>query len=481
MQSLIDKLTNFSRLIAENADTDVILALIAAAFIALLLLVIGLRTTIYRNFDRKGIVAVARRVEHLEESLLVLREEMSATVEQLREITDDFKRELSLGTGSGGSGSGAPPSGGGAPPSGGGGAIGGTGSDKGGRQAAAPTAPVTQAVTTVKVEPIVRGMERSRRSFLGRLKSLFAGRAALDSSNLEDLEELLIMSDVGARCAALLVASVRRSSEQSTGMSESELREILKAGVRAELIPVADDHPMYAPVISPQIVLVVGVNGVGKTTTVAKLAARYQKQGKRVMVIAADTFRAAAVQQLAEWSNRIGFQLVSGAENAKPGAVVFDGMALAKEGTVDVVLIDTAGRLHTKANLMQELEGVRNSIRKHIPDAPHQTILVLDGVSGQNALAQAREFNSAVALTGIVITKLDGTPKGGIVIAISQELKIPVLFVGVGERAEDLIRFRSEQFVEALFDDSLDLDGPPAVGLTPGLDSARLNSPVSHI
>lgn len=481
MQSLIDKLTNFSRLIAKNADTDVILVLIAAAFIALLLLVIGLRTTIYRNFDRKGIVAVARRVEHLEESLLVLREEMSATVEQLREITEDFKRELSLGTGSGGSGSGAPPSGGGAPPSGGGGAIGGTGSDKGGRQAAAPTAPVTQAVTTVKVEPIVRGMERSRRSFLGRLKSLFAGRAALDSSNLEDLEELLIMSDVGARCAALLVASVRRSSEQSTGMSESELREILKAGVRAELISVADDHPMYAPVISPQIVLVVGVNGVGKTTTVAKLAARYQKQGKRVMVIAADTFRAAAVQQLAEWSNRIGFQLVSGAENAKPGAVVFDGMALAKEGAVDVVLIDTAGRLHTKANLMQELEGVRNSIRKHIPDAPHQTILVLDGVSGQNALAQAREFNSAVALTGIVITKLDGTPKGGIVIAISQELKIPVLFVGVGERAEDLIRFRSEQFVEALFDDSLDLDGPPAVGLTPGLDSARLNSPVSHI
>ena len=473
MQSLIDKLTNFSRLIAENADTDVILVLIAAAFIALLLLVIGLRTTIYRNFDRKGIVAVARRVEHLEESLLVLREEMSATVEQLREITDDFKRELSLGTGSGGSGSGAPPSGGGA--------LGGTGSDKGGRQAAAPQAPVTQAVTTVKVEPIVRGMERSRRSFLGRLKSLFAGRAALDSSNLDDLEELLILSDVGARCAALLVASVRRSSEQSTGMSESELREILKAGVRAELIPVADDHPMYAPVILPQIVLVVGVNGVGKTTTVAKLAARYQKQGKRVMVIAADTFRAAAVQQLAEWSNRIGFQLVSGAENAKPGAVVFDGMALAKEGAVDVVLIDTAGRLHTKANLMQELEGVRNSIRKHIPDAPHQTILVLDGVSGQNALAQAREFNSAVALTGIVITKLDGTPKGGIVIAISQELKIPVLFVGVGERAEDLIRFRSEQFVEALFDDSLDLDGPSAVGLTPGLDSARLNSPASHI
>jgi fused signal recognition particle receptor len=202
------------------------------------------------------------------------------------------------------------------------------------------------------------------------------------------------------------------------------------------------------------VVLVVGVNGVGKTTTVAKLAAQYTEQGKRVMVIAADTFRAAAVQQLEEWSKRVNFTLVKGPEGAKPGAVVFDGVASAKEGSFDVVLIDTAGRLHTKSNLMQELEGVRNSIKKHIPDAPHETILVVDGVSGQNALAQAREFNAAVQLTGIVVTKLDGTPKGGIIVAICQELKVPVLFVGVGEKSEDLIRFEPREFVSALLDDT---------------------------
>jgi len=201
------------------------------------------------------------------------------------------------------------------------------------------------------------------------------------------------------------------------------------------------------------VVLVVGVNGVGKTTTVAKLAAQYTDEGKRVMVIAADTFRAAAVQQLEEWSKRVNFTLIKGPEGAKPGAVVFDGMAAAKDGAFDVVLIDTAGRLHTKSNLMQELEGVRNSIKKHIPDAPHETVLVVDGVSGQNALAQAREFNAAVSLTGIVVTKLDGTPKGGIIVAISQELKVPVLFVGVGEKKEDLVRFDPHEFVNALLDE----------------------------
>lgn len=211
---------------------------------------------------------------------------------------------------------------------------------------------------------------------------------------------------------------------------------------------------MYSPTGSPMVVLVVGVNGVGKTTTVAKLAAQYMEQGKRVMVIAADTFRAAAVQQLEEWAKRVNFTLVKGPEGAKPGAVVYDGMAAAKDGSFDVVLIDTAGRLHTKSNLMQELEGVRNSIRKHIPDAPHETVLVVDGVSGQNALAQAREFNSAVKLTGVLVTKLDGTPKGGIIVAISQELNVPVLFVGVGEKVGDLVRFDSQEFVTALIEES---------------------------
>ena len=229
------------------------------------------------------------------------------------------------------------------------------------------------------------------------------------------------------------------------------LRQLLKDGVRKELTEVGSDHRLYTPVESPLVVLVVGVNGVGKTTTVAKLATRYQSQGKKVLAVAADTFRAAAVQQLQEWGSRKSFEVYAGAENAKPAAVVFDGMIAAKEKGVDVVLIDTAGRLHTKSNLMQELEGVRNSIRRHIPDAPHETILVVDGISGQNALMQARDFNASTPLTGLVVTKLDGTPKGGIIVAISQELKIPVMYVGVGEKAEDLLPFSADEFVEGLF------------------------------
>jgi fused signal recognition particle receptor len=270
---------------------------------------------------------------------------------------------------------------------------------------------------------------------------------------LDDLEEVLILSDVGARCASELVESVRKVAETESIVSSTRLRDMIKEGIYGRLVSVPADHRMYHPVGSPMVVLVVGVNGVGKTTTVAKLAAQYSEQGKRVMVIAADTFRAAAVQQLEEWSKRVNFTLVKGPEGAKPGAVVFDGMASAKDGSFDVVLIDTAGRLHTKSNLMQELEGVRNSIKKHIPDAPHETVLVVDGVSGQNALAQAREFNAAVQLTGIIVTKLDGTPKGGIIVAISQELKVPVLFVGVGERKEDLVRFEPREFVDALLDE----------------------------
>jgi fused signal recognition particle receptor len=311
----------------------------------------------------------------------------------------------------------------------------------------------------VEVKPqeesaIVRGMRKSRAGLLGRLASFFSGKSSLDTSMLDDLEEVLILSDVGARCAAELVESVRKVAETESGVSSTRLKEMMKEGIRGRLVSVLADHRMYHPVGSPMVVLVVGVNGVGKTTTVAKLAARYSEQGKRVMVIAADTFRAAAVQQLEEWSKRVDFTLVKGPEGAKPGAVVFDGMASAKDGGFDVVLIDTAGRLHTKSNLMQELEGVRNSIKKHIPDAPHETVLVVDGVSGQNALAQAREFNAAVQLTGIVVTKLDGTPKGGIIVAISQELKVPVLFVGVGEKKEDLVRFEPAEFVSALLDDS---------------------------
>lgn len=301
---------------------------------------------------------------------------------------------------------------------------------------------------------LARGLRKSRLGLLGRLTTFFGGKGELDESMLDDLEEVLILSDVGARCASELVESVKQVARSEAGVSRGRLRELLKEGIKGRLVSVPEDHRMYSPTGSPMVVLVVGVNGVGKTTTVAKLAAQYMEQGKRVMVIAADTFRAAAVQQLEEWAKRVNFTLVKGPEGAKPGAVVYDGMAAAKDGSFDVVLIDTAGRLHTKSNLMQELEGVRNSIRKHIPDAPHETVLVVDGVSGQNALAQAREFNSAVKLTGVVVTKLDGTPKGGIIVAISQELNVPVLFVGVGEKVGDLVRFDSQEFVTALIEES---------------------------
>ncbi len=322
-----------------------------------------------------------------------------------------------------------------------------------------PEAPREQETTPVaemhrEESALTRGLRKSRAGLLGRLAAFFSGKNAVEGAMLDDLEEVLILSDVGARCASELVESVRQVAQGEASVSQDQLRAMLKEGIRGRLIEVPETHRMYRPVGEPMVVLVVGVNGVGKTTTVAKLAATYVEQGKRVMVIAADTFRAAAVQQLEEWARRVNFTVVKGPEGTKPGAVVFDGMASAKEQGFDVVLIDTAGRLHTKSNLMQELEGVRNSIRKHIPEAPHETVLVVDGVSGQNALAQAREFNAAVPLTGIIVTKLDGTPRGGIIVAISQELKVPVLYIGVGEKQSDLIRFDPSEFVTALLEES---------------------------
>lgn len=467
VEQFVDKLSSFARLVADNVDRDLVLAAVAVGVVMLLLLVIALRTTVYRNFDRRAMVTVATRVEKIEEQMEQLRADVQQALEELHGLAKGLKREFGEEGGPGGT------------PAAGGGERGGP-QGGGGRSVSAPLqqvspaprvealAPRVEAIVpraeaivspaeapAPAVSPIVRGMEKSRVGFLSRLKGLFAGRKSVSAAALEDLEELLILSDVGARCASDLVERAREAAKASGELEEEQLKDLLRAGVQSQLITVPENHRIYAPPSgSPQVMLVVGVNGAGKTTTVAKLAARYQKQGKRVLVIAADTFRAAAVQQLEEWSRRIGFTLVKGPENAKPGAVVFDGMVAAKESGADVVLIDTAGRLHTKANLMQELEGVRNSIRKHVPDAPHETVLVLDGVSGQNALAQAREFNGAVPLTGIVVTKLDGTPKGGIIVAISQELKVPVFYVGVGERAEDLIPFSPEQFVEALFSEA---------------------------
>ena len=320
-------------------------------------------------------------------------------------------------------------------------------------EVAEPPSKPSEEKIAPEASSIARGMTKSRASLLGKIKQLFTGKSSIELSSLDDLEEMLITSDVGARVADSLVRSVREVVAGKREVSEGGLKQLLKDGIRGELLAVDPEHRLYKPVGSPLVVLVVGVNGVGKTTTVAKLATHYKEQGKRVLAIAADTFRAAAVQQLNEWGTRSGFDVFSGPENAKPAAVVFDGMVAAVQRGVDVVLIDTAGRLHTKSNLMQELEGVRNSIRRHVPDAPHETVLVVDGVSGQNALFQAREFNASTPLTGLIVTKLDGTPKGGIIVAISQELKIPVLYVGVGEKAKDLLPFSVDEFVNGLLSD----------------------------
>ena len=443
MESLQSFVNELLAMLPPGTNPQVVLSGIAIGIALLLLLVMALRTSVYRNFDRRDIVAVAKRVEQLESTMASLREEVQRVLDDLHSI------EGGQEPGGGGEGGGAP---GGGPAGSRGGSAGSGGSALAPRtEVAEASQPDAAEEAAAQVSPIVRGLAKSRTSFLGRLKEFFSGRKAVDQASLDELEELLVLSDVGARVATTLVGKVREGAQGSSEVGEARLRELLKAGIREELVEVPESHRMYEPAGGLQVVLVVGVNGVGKTTTVAKLAARYMKSGKRVMVIAADTFRAAAVAQLEEWANRVGFSLVKGADNAKPGAVVFDGMAAAKDGGFDVVLVDTAGRLHTKSSLMQELEGVRNSIRKHVPDAPHETIIVLDGVSGQNALQQAREFNAAVPLTGVVVTKLDGTPKGGIIVAISQELKLPVLYVGVGEKAEDLVPFDAEQFVEGLF------------------------------
>ncbi|HMO02491.1 MAG TPA: signal recognition particle-docking protein FtsY [Oligoflexia bacterium] len=300
------------------------------------------------------------------------------------------------------------------------------------------------------------GLKKSRTSLFQKIKNLFAGKPSLPADMIEDLEELLISSDIGTRLTSRLLDAVRSEVAAGRQIIESEIVSILK---REALEILGGDLPANLQISAnrrddgPTIILVVGVNGVGKTTTVAKLAGRFAQQGLKVQMIAADTFRAAAIDQLTAWGEKLEIRVVSGDMGAKPSAVVFDGVQSAIKENYDVVLIDTAGRLHTKGNLMQELEGVRNVIKKLVPSAPHETLLVVDGTTGQNAILQAREFNAATPLSGLIVTKLDGTAKGGVVVAIKDELKVPIKFIGIGERAEDLIEFDREKFVEALFSD----------------------------
>lgn len=300
------------------------------------------------------------------------------------------------------------------------------------------------------VEGLRRGLEKSRakEGFFGRLLSLFAGKKEIDPNITSELEEVLLASDVGTKTTDALLARVREQ------LSRGELADsdAVWAALREEALRVLSlgRTGAFSLRAKPTVVLMVGVNGVGKTTTIGKLATRLKSEGRQVILAAGDTFRAAAVQQLIVWGNRIGVEVVRGKDGADPGSVIFDAVQKAKQIGADVVLADTAGRLHTKSNLMAELKKVVKTTAKAIDGAPHEILLVVDATNGQNAMAQAAEFQQAMALTGVVLTKLDGTAKGGVVLGICDALKLPVRFVGLGETANDLHDFDPDEFVEAL-------------------------------
>ncbi|MGI6681004.1 MAG: signal recognition particle-docking protein FtsY [Bdellovibrionota bacterium] len=291
-------------------------------------------------------------------------------------------------------------------------------------------------------------LSKSRVSLLTKINNIFSSHSE-KKEILEDLEELLILSDVGAKVSALLCKEL--SEEFKTINSESKEEILLSLKSKIENI-LGEDKEIELVEGETKIIMVVGVNGVGKTTTIAKLADKWIKQGKKVLLVAGDTFRAAATEQLVFWGEKVGAEVVKGKENDKPSTVVFDAMKRLKSEAFDVVIVDTAGRLHNKANLMQELSGIQNAIKKNIEKGVDEVLLVVDGTSGQNALSQAKEFNNVVGLTGIIITKLDGTPKGGILIAIKKALNIPIYFIGIGEKQEDLVRFNAKEFASALLE-----------------------------
>ena len=295
-------------------------------------------------------------------------------------------------------------------------------------------------------DKIKQGLKKTSDAVNHSLDSVFAAFVKIDDDLLEELEEALILSDVGASTAAKIVAEVEKRAKLRKTTTADELRDLLREVLTDNML---DNQPLNTDG-KPAVILVIGVNGVGKTTSIGKLAARYVNEGKKVMLSAADTFRAAAADQLEIWAKRAGADIVRHGEGADPAAVVFDSISAAKARGSDIIIVDTAGRLHNKANLMNELAKIDRVISRELPDASRETLLVLDATTGQNAVHQAEEFNKAAELTGIILTKLDGTAKGGIVIAISAGLGVPVKLVGVGEGIDDLIDFDRAAFLEAI-------------------------------
>ena len=296
-------------------------------------------------------------------------------------------------------------------------------------------------------QDLEKGLERSRQGVFARLTRAIAGRSRVDDDVLDELEEVLISGDVGVDTTLKIIKRVQERALQDKYVGGDELNAML----RTEIADLMQDPAPIDPAVKPYVIMVVGVNGVGKTTTIGKLANAFKQEGKEVVLGAADTFRAAAVDQLRIWSERVGVPLVQQGMGADPASVAFDTLQSAQAKGADVVLIDTAGRLHNKVNLMNELTKVRNVMRKLVPDAPHEVLLVLDASTGQNAVEQARQFTKATDVTALALTKLDGTAKGGVAIGISDQFQVPIKYIGIGEGINDLQVFDKHAFVDALF------------------------------
>jgi fused signal recognition particle receptor len=305
-----------------------------------------------------------------------------------------------------------------------------------------------------KNEDLERGLEKTKESFFRKISRVVAGKSRVDDEVLDNLEEVLVSSDVGVATTLRIIRRIQQRVASEKYLNTAELNVILKEEIAAllgennemRIQGFSDELPM-----KPYVIMVVGVNGVGKTTTIGKIAWQYKKAGKKVLLGASDTFRAAAIDQLQIWAERVAVPLVRQKMGSDPASVAFDTLSSAKANNFDVVIIDTAGRLHNKANLMNELSKIKRVMEKVIPDAPHEVLLVLDGSTGQNAFEQAKEFTAATQVTALAVTKLDGTAKGGVVIGISDQFKIPVKYIGIGEKLEDLQIFDKNEFVDSLF------------------------------
>ncbi|MBV8820402.1 MAG: signal recognition particle-docking protein FtsY [Acidobacteriaceae bacterium] len=299
------------------------------------------------------------------------------------------------------------------------------------------------------LDKLKAGIQKTRSGLVDRIEDVLAGKKEIDAELLEELEYTLITADLGVRTVEDILERIRQQVDRKSTSDAAEVKNL----IREQLLEVlrASENPIRVVQTPPAVVMVVGVNGAGKTTTIGKLAHRFLGEGRKVLLCAADTFRAAAIEQLEVWAQRAKVDLIRQKTGADPSAVVFDALQAAKARGVDYVIVDTAGRLHTKENLMAELEKMRRTCARVVPGSPHEVWLVLDATTGQNGLEQARKFTESAGVTGIVLTKLDGTAKGGVVVAIARELSLPIRFVGVGEKIDDLLPFEPENFVDSLF------------------------------